>query len=157
MITRPFAGAGVLLALKVVPVSMMSQTRSRVLSQWDGVFTDAQAERGRVAYDEHCASSHGADLRQLPAPSAPSIPQRPIALVGRDFFYNWGDLSLLDLTERIRITMPPTKQGTLPRSIVADMVAFILKSGGSPAGASELPSTRAELGAIRILERAPRP
>lgn len=155
MINRVFAGAGVLLVLAIVPVSTAPQTRSRP-SQWDGVFTDAQAERGRVAYNDYCASCHGADLRGLPGSSAGSNP-RLRALVGPDFFYNWGDLSLLSLSERIRITMPPTKQGTLSPLVVADTIAFMLKTGGSPAGASELPSTRAELEAIRILEYAPRP
>ena len=31
-------------------------------SQWDGVYTEAQAKRGETAYSELCASCHGPDL-----------------------------------------------------------------------------------------------
>ena len=38
-------------------------------SVWDGVFTDAQAERGRGYFAEHCARCHGIDGR--PTSEAP--------------------------------------------------------------------------------------
>src|SRR3989442_11542875 len=31
-------------------------------SVWDGVYTVAQAERGRIVYERHCNSCHGDDL-----------------------------------------------------------------------------------------------
>ena len=31
-------------------------------SVWDGVYTDVQAERGNVQFQQHCARCHGANL-----------------------------------------------------------------------------------------------
>src|SRR6476620_4448575 len=40
-----------------------AQTSDRnAKSVWDGVYTDAQAQRGRGFYNEHCASCHGGNL-----------------------------------------------------------------------------------------------
>ena len=36
---------------------------------WDGVFTAAQAERGRDAYAVHCVSCHADDLRGMGGPA----------------------------------------------------------------------------------------
>ena len=31
-------------------------------TQWDGVYTEAQAARGALVYSQYCASCHGPDL-----------------------------------------------------------------------------------------------
>ena len=66
-------------------------------SVWDGVFTAEQAERGAVAFKANCSECHGNDLAG--DGFAP-------ALTGSDFMGNWNELSVGDLCERIRISMP---------------------------------------------------
>ena len=66
---------------------------------WDGVFTTEQAERGAAAYKTACSECHGNDLAG--DGFAP-------ALTGAEFMGNWNDLTVGDLFERIRISMPPS-------------------------------------------------
>jgi mono/diheme cytochrome c family protein len=98
-------------------------------SVWDGAFTDAQAMRGELLYSKHCASCHGADLTG--GEMAPP-------LTGGDFRYNWNGLSLSDLFERMRISMPQDNPGSLSRQQNADVLAFLLRKANFPAGETEL-------------------
>ena len=101
----------------------------------DGVYDEAQAARGRVLYSQICMECHGRDLTG-------DVETRP--LVGDEFTTNWSEGTLLRLFDRIRITMPADKAGTLTRQQVADILAFILQSNTFPAGKDEL-TTRSEL------------
>lgn len=104
-------------------------------SQWDGVYTLDQAARGESLFAEKCSSCHGPDLNG--GEMAPG-------LVGGNFTSNWNDLTLGDLFERIRISMPQNDPGSLSRQQNADILAFVLKKGSYPAGEAELP-TRTEM------------
>jgi mono/diheme cytochrome c family protein len=75
-------------------------------SVWDGVYTDAQAKRGQGLYNQHCASCHGDQLTG--GEMAPP-------LAGGEFLSNWNGLTLGDLFERIRKTMPLNEPGNLNR------------------------------------------
>ena len=110
-------------------------------SVWDGVYTAEQTRRGETAYLSACASCHGTALE-----GGDMTP----ALVGGAFTSNWNDLSVGDLFERIRTTMPLDMPGKLSRQQNADAIAFILKANGWPAGAIELPPDPAALKQIRI-------
>lgn len=72
------------------------------------------------------------------------------ALTGGVFTSTWNDLSVGDLFERVRISMPLDRPGTLSRQQSADVIAFILKANRWPAGATELPRELAALKEIRI-------
>jgi mono/diheme cytochrome c family protein len=102
------------------------ETTSSVL---DGVYTDAQAARGGDAFAQNCAVCHGATLGGLG--EAP-------ALVGALFISDFNGLTVGDLFDRIRTTMPLNAPGTLGRERYADVLAFILKSNGYPAGQRDL-------------------
>jgi len=107
----------------------------------DGVYSEEQARRGRTTYSEHCLECHGRDLTG-------DVENRP--LTGGEFFSNWDGTTVLTLFDRIRITMPGDKPGTLSRQQIADILAFVLQFNGLRAGDSEL-STKAEvLQQIRI-------
>jgi mono/diheme cytochrome c family protein len=108
---------------------------------WDGVYTEAQAERGRRAYAESCASCHADDLRGRS--TAPS-------LVEESFAFLWDDMSLGDLLERTRTRMPSDRPGSLPGQTYADILAFIAKKNGYPSGIQELGDDVATLKGIRI-------
>ena len=60
-------------------------------------------------------------------------------LTGGAFMANWDGLSLGDLTDRIRISMPLDRPGALSRQENTDVVAYILRFNQFPAGKEELP------------------
>jgi len=95
---------------------------------WDGVYTDAQAERGHTAYMQNCGRSHGADLS-----GTFEIPP----LVGR-FMPYWSGSTLDMLFDYISTAMPLGRPGSLSPTTNADILAFILKSNNFPAGTKEL-------------------
>ena len=53
-------------------------------------------------------------------------------LTGGEFTANWNDLTLGDLFERMRISMPQNNPGSLSRQQNADILAFILTKGELP-------------------------
>jgi mono/diheme cytochrome c family protein len=97
---------------------------------WDGVYTEDQAKRGSEVYMTECASCHQADLAG--DGFAPS-------LSGPEFASAWNGLSVGDLLERTRVSMPPTDPGALSVAAKADIIAFLLKANRFPAGTAELP------------------
>ena len=60
-------------------------------------------------------------------------------LAGGTFNSNWNGLSLGDLVERIRISMPQNSPNSLSRQQYADILALMLATGKFPAGQAELP------------------
>lgn len=118
---------------------LSAQEASR--SVWDGVYTQEQADRGRPLYNEHCASCHADSL--MGGEMSPP-------LVGGEFMSNWNGLTLGELFERIRTTMPQNKPGKLSREVNADITAYILSVNKFPAGKTELPHSAEFLKDIRI-------
>ena len=115
-------------------------------SVWNGVYTEEQARRGEIAYRQSCVNCHGPELE-----GADMTPP----LTGGTFTSNWNDLTLGDLFERIRATMPLDKPGTLSRQQNADLVAFVLKANLWPAGTTELSRELGALKQIRIQSTRP--
>jgi len=98
-------------------------------SVWDGVYTEEQAKRGEPVYRKECAACHGDQLSG--GESAP-------ALTGGAFLSNWNGLSVGDLFDRIRKTMPQTNPGRLTRQQDADILAYVLSRNKFPSGKTEL-------------------
>ena len=115
-------------------------------SQWDGIFTEEQAKRGEPLYSQFCASCHGPDLAG--GEMAPG-------LTGGEFSSNWNDLSLGDLFDRIRISMPQNSPGSLSRQQNADILAYVLFKAGVPSGKMELPTQTEVLGTIKFVASKP--
>ena len=112
----------------------------------DGVYTAAQATRGATVYKDSCASCHGDDLSgggQTPA------------LTGKEFNGDWNDLTLSDLFDRTRLSMPADKPGSLTPAQTADLIAFLLSKGDYPAGQTELPADGAPLKALKFASPKP--
>lgn len=120
-----------ILALAIL-VAFQEQKTSTV---WDGVYTAEQAKRGAALYADNCASCHG--LALTGGESAPP-------LTGGEFLSNWSGLTLGDLFDRIRTSMPADRPGTLTREQTANVLAHILNVGQFPSGTAEL-STRTEI------------
>jgi len=110
-------------------------------SVWDGVYTSEQATRGEKAYSQMCASCHGTSLTG--GESAPP-------LTGGEFSSNWFGLSLGELFERIRITMPADRAGKITRQQDADILSYILSVNQFPTGPAELSTKTEELQQIRM-------
>ncbi len=109
----------------------------------DGVFTAAQARRGRRVYRQNCESCHGSDLRG-DGEMAPGI-------AGSDFMGFWTEFPVGSMFERIKVSMPEDGPGRLTDEEYTDVVAFILDSNSYPAGDTELPADKAELDKIMIV------
>jgi mono/diheme cytochrome c family protein len=92
----------------------------------DAVYTDAQAGRGEAAYLAHCIGCH--EGLEADGPE----------LAGRAFVDRWREDRLESLFTFIRTTMPGNKPGSLTDREYADVVAYILRVNGLPAGAREL-------------------
>jgi mono/diheme cytochrome c family protein len=133
-------------AFTLVAASLGRPLSAQTKSQWDGVYTTAQAGRGEKLYAEHCASCHGEALDG--GEMAP-------ALVGGEFTANWNDLSLGDLFERMRSSMPQNDPGSLSRQDNADILAFMLARGNYPVGKTDLPSDVNMLRQIQFLAFSP--
>jgi S-disulfanyl-L-cysteine oxidoreductase SoxD len=123
-----------------------SQDRAESRSVWDGVYTEEQAKRGEAVYGKECASCHGDLLTG--GESAPP-------LTGGVFQANWNGLTLGDLSDRIRKTMPLSKPGRLTREQYADVLAFMLSINKFPAGKTELYRQSEMLKEIRFETKKP--
>jgi S-disulfanyl-L-cysteine oxidoreductase SoxD len=110
-------------------------------SVWDGVYTEEQANRGGALYGQQCSMCHGDSLTG--ADEAP-------ALAGGAFLANWDGLTVGDLFERIRISMPADRPGKLNREQIADILSYLLAFNRFPAGKTELERQTEVLKQIRL-------
>ncbi|MGB9067865.1 MAG: c-type cytochrome [Candidatus Acidiferrales bacterium] len=116
------------------------------ISVRDGVYTETQAERGHSLYNQNCMSCHGAALgggEQAPP------------LAGGQFIATWDGLTVGDLFDRIRVSMPLDDPGRLSGQEVADISAYILNANGLPPGKNELAHQTELLKAIQIESSVP--
>jgi mono/diheme cytochrome c family protein len=132
----------------IVPLAftaaLLAQTTRSV---WDGVYTAGQAKRGQEVYAKECASCHGSDLT-----GGESAPE----LAGPGFLSNWTSLTVGDLFERTRVSMPENDPGKLPRAQIADLIAYLLSANRFPEGKVELDKQTEVLKQIRIDAEAPK-
>src|SRR5918993_1384705 len=139
-------GMAVLYSTAWIPIRAQS-----LRSIWSGVYTESQARRGEELYAHSCARCHAADLTGMPVtPRSPGARDRIPELVGPTFVANCEELSLCDLVERTRISMPQDRPGSLNRRQVVDVVAYLLFQGGFPFGRTELTTRFDDLQEIRI-------
>lgn len=106
-----------------------------------GVYTTAQAARGKQAYTAHCASCHGPLMEGIDA--APP-------LTGSRFRADWLNQPSDGLFTRIKATMPQNDPGSLGSRTVADIMAYMFQINGFPAGSDSLPTSTDDLQLIRI-------
>jgi len=128
-------------AIAAITLSAAAITAQSSRSVWDGVYTSEQAQRGEALYTRQCARCHGAQLTGGEA--APP-------LAGGDFLSNWNGLTVGDLFERVRVSMPADRPGQITREQNADILAHILRANQFPAGKSELEQQAEVLKQIRI-------
>jgi len=128
---------GIAIVIGLAGVSSTQTTRS----VWDGVYSSEQARRGQARYNEQCASCHGQALEG--GESAPP-------LAGGEFLSNWGGLSVGELFDRTRSTMPQSKPGSLSREANAEILAYVFSANQFPAGKADMPQASEVLKEIKI-------
>ena len=139
-------------AVALIPFAAVLVLQSAVHAQpptksvWDGVYTDEQANRGKALYSENCASCHGSELTG--GEMAPP-------LSGGEFMAGWDGLTVGDLFERIRISMPQNAPGSLSGQQNSDILAFVFNANKFPAGQTELPKEAGILKTIKFETKKP--
>lgn len=96
-------------------------------------YTAAQAARGKISYDEFCASCHGGHLDD--GQFGPPVK-------GPVFRAQWHGQSAAAFETFIATRMPPAGPVGLDSQAYADIDAYLLQQSGEPAGASELVGAR---------------
>ena len=111
---------------------------------WDGVYTAAQAERGKANYlTGRCGGCHQLDLSGDRGPT----------LKGDAFLSHWENGPVNSLFKKISETMPPNGPNETTDEAKIDIVAFLLQSNGFPAGATELALDPLALDRIEIVKK----
>jgi mono/diheme cytochrome c family protein len=118
-------------------------------SIWDGVYTDAQDERGAETMGGTCTKCHGDRLNGAAQPDQPPSP----AIARSGFLQRWEGKTLAALFDYIKTKMPLDNPGQLTDAQTADTIAHMLKMSNIPAGETELPADPAILGGIVIHEK----
>jgi mono/diheme cytochrome c family protein len=113
---------------------------------WDSVYTAAQASHGDSLYKATCVKCHGATL---------SGGDEGSPLVGSAFLGNWRDLTLDQLFDKIRTSMPPDNPKSIATRDVADLVAYLLAQNQFPAGVKVLTDSLDRLKDIKITTSRP--
>ena len=119
----------VLVGASALSVVALAQQAADSRTVWDGVYSDAQAQRGKQQYAGSCAACHKEDL------SGDGITP---GLADDGFLERWDKETVEDLFTRIKTTMPADGPGRLADADYLDVVAFLLKANGFPGGPSEL-------------------
>jgi mono/diheme cytochrome c family protein len=116
-------------------------------SVWDGVYTKEQVKRGEGLYAQLCSSCHGPDL----AGNDEAAP-----LSGPAFQASWEGLSVGELSNRVRVSMPPNNPGSVGRQQIVDILTYVLSVNGFPTGKTELDSKPEVLKQVRIEATKPK-
>ena len=107
----------------------------------DGIYTAAQAERGKAVYAMNCAGCHGE--KQEGGNAGPT-------LSGPDFTNGYKDGSAGALLTKISQDMPSSAPGSLEPQQYADVFAFVLSVNKYPAGQTEAPKDPADLKNVKM-------
>ena len=145
-LTAALVSAALFAASPAMPGAQEKPAQGASRSVWDGVYTEAQAKRGRNFYSEHCASCHGANLEG----------GESRALTGDRFWTSWQETAVDRLLGYISTNMPHTGdgalKGTLGAAVYADITAHILSVNEFPSGGTELTATSSA--GVRIVRKA---
>src|SRR5262245_22638022 len=129
-----------LIALLATGVALRAQDTPRI---WQGIYTTAQAERGKAVFNTTCLRCHGEDLAGNAAP----------ALKGDRFQSSWGGDVIDSLFTKVRDTMPPNFGTILDDQVKLDIVTYILQTNGFPAGTTELKVGSSDVATVQILKK----
>jgi S-disulfanyl-L-cysteine oxidoreductase SoxD len=137
-------------ALVVILATAMlaAQDDEPIVSIWDGVYTDAQADRGKATFDVNCSRCHNSDLTGS---------ERGPALAGDRFLTNWLEGTLEPLFSLIRDTMPQGSANIVSDAGKIEVLAYVLRRNAFPPGPRELTTDRARLDLVQVLRKGVTP
>jgi mono/diheme cytochrome c family protein len=131
--------------ITLLPIVLIGATGGPVFAQngeertiRDGVFSDAQVRRGEAVFGNICSACHN----------------RAQFVGDGGFQKNWEGRTFFDVFDQLRNTMPNDNPGGLSRREYVDVLIYLLRQGGHPAGEADLAVTDASLKAIRIVPPA---
>jgi mono/diheme cytochrome c family protein len=107
----------------------------------DALFTSAQAVAGKAAYQQNCATCHGANVDD--GNSAPP-------LRGATFLTKYAGKPAADLFTYVSIKMPLGNPGSLDGTEYARIIAYVLQQNGYSTGRKEFASEPAALASVTI-------
>jgi mono/diheme cytochrome c family protein len=158
MRTKVFAIISVSAAIIISYASGLFATQSYSRrSVWQGVYSQAQAARGKEEYQQTCARCHAANLDGVQDASILGDFAPRFSIRGTDFMERWREDTGYSLFTFIKMGMPPRTEPKPPKipeysdEQVLDLMAYIFQQNGFPAGNSDM--SVAELRGIRIQEQ----
>ena len=120
---------------------------SRDRTVWDGIYNDAQSTRGAKIYKDSCARCHGETLQGDGTAGA---------LSGPGFLSDFDGVTLADIVDRTRKTMPDDDPGTMSRQQIVDALTYVLSANKFPKGDRELPTQADVLSQITFVAVRPK-
>jgi len=133
------------LASCVVVTGIMVHAQESAKTVADGIYSEAQAERGAFAYEGACGNCHRADLGGASGP----------ALKEQRFNQTYAGKDLKTLFTKVSTTMPRGAPGSLGENVYLDIVSHLLKENGFAPGPHDL--TVDGLDSIRVMPSRPKP
>ena len=120
-------------AAAISSIGAMQKPPAKIVTTSSGVYTSKQASRGEQTYMSTCVTCHPPGTYTAPA-----------------FRQKWDGAPLSELYGYISNMMPKQEPGSLTSDDYADVVAYLLKINGAPAGKQELPADEKAMKKIRI-------
>lgn len=117
--------------LPFVAVAISGQTPSKTTN--DGVYTAAQAERGKKTFTTSCTTCHDTDR-----------------FSGATFAEAWTGKPLKEIWDVASGTMPEDNPGSLKQQEYADIIAYFLSLNQYPPGETELAPGAGPMGSIKV-------
>jgi mono/diheme cytochrome c family protein len=134
------------MAIAIRPVVAAQEGGGRKV--WDGVYTEAQAARGKPAFETSCGRCHNNALVGS---------ERAPALKGDGFFSHWENDTLDKPFTKIRDTMPAGGIESVTDAGELDILAYVRSVNGAPAGREELSIELPALESITIVRQGGAP
>ena len=122
--------AAMLLVSAAAGLAAAAQSAGKTIH--DGVFTEAQIERGVAVFEKTCADCHPTDV------------------FGPAYMEGWNGASVGELIQLVQDTMPYENPGSLKPEEYVDVLTYIFSLNGVPAGETELPISTTALFEIII-------
>ncbi len=119
------------LAVAISAASVLGQAPAKTTNS--GVYTAAQAERGKKVFEAKCTACH--DTARF---------------TGDVFLEPWDGKPLKGVWDIASGTMPEDNPGSLPQQEYGDILAYFLHLNAFPAGDAELEGNAAAMAAIKV-------
>ena len=116
-------------AIGVVTIAAQAPTKATN----DGVYTAAQAARGKAVFEAKCTGCH-----------------EPARFTGEAFFEAFNDKPMKDIWDVASGTMPEDNPGSLKQQEYGDILAYFLALNEFKTGDTELAGNAAAMAAIKV-------